>query len=928
MNSRKGKRQMSTVKLRHSRPTIGLLSEVGGSSYYNDLWAGFAGAAPELDVNLICYVGGTINGSEYGFDSQRNILYDVVTGERVDGLIICGTIGNFITTDEFRNFVNRYRPLPMVGITQTPGLPSVIVDNEQGMRNIVTHFIKVHGYRRIAFICGPENNEEAALRYRAYVDALAEYNLPLDPDLVAPGAFIYDTGVDAIRLLLDERKVKFDAVVAANDWMAFGALKALGDRGISVPDDVALGGFDDTREAAASRPSLTTVRQPIHKLGQAGLEVLLKLLAGEQVPEQTMLPTKLVVRRSCACSEPVVAHAAVGPLKRKRKPLQEAIIARREVILSEMVQVVGGSEASLSAEWAERLLDVFAEEIASGLAVGRPDGEAASQSPFLLALDDVLREAVAVNSQVDDWQEALSVMRRHLLPCLTNVATLSRIEDLFSQGRVMVGRVAQWNWARQEVERMRRAEVLSYFSGDLVAAVETEQILDVIGHRLPQLDFSTFYLSFYDGREWRPAEWSRLTLAYDKGERIEVEAGGRRFPTCQLVPDEMFAQERRYTWVVASLNFRENHFGCLILEAGSQEGEIYGTLARQISGALQDSLLVEQLEKRRLQLVTAAEVSRAASSTLDLDELIQQVVDLARERFDLYYAGLFLMEGEWAVLRAGTGEAGRQMLAEGYKLKAGGDSMVGRCVIDRRACIALDVGEGAGGFEAPLLPETRSEMALPLISRGEVIGALTVQSSQEIAFGDKDIAAFQTMADQLANAVTNAWLYEEAQRAYAEVEQQVRERTADLEREMAERERAQAESVRLQQEVIEAQQRAIQELSTPIIPVMERVIVMPLIGSIDTLRARDIMRQLLVGIHQHRAKVVILDVTGVPIVDSNVANYLNKAIQAARLKGARTIVTGISDAVAETIVDLGIDWGAVEILADLRTGLRTVLRAE
>jgi PAS domain S-box-containing protein len=166
---------------------------------------------------------------------------------------------------------------------------------------------------------------------------------------------------------------------------------------------------------------------------------------------------------------------------------------------------------------------------------------------------------------------------------------------------------------------------------------------------------------------------------------------------------------------------------------------------------------------------------------------------------------------------------------------------------------------------------------------------------------------------------------ETMQQAYAQVEKQVEERTAELQREIAERERAQEENARLQQEIIETQKRALQELSTPIIPVMEHIIIMPLIGSVDTMRARDITRALLAGIRQHQAKVVILDITGVPIVDSGVAAYLNRTIQAARLKGARTIVTGISDAVAETIVDLGIDWSEIETLRDLRTGLRAAM---
>ncbi len=160
---------------------------------------------------------------------------------------------------------------------------------------------------------------------------------------------------------------------------------------------------------------------------------------------------------------------------------------------------------------------------------------------------------------------------------------------------------------------------------------------------------------------------------------------------------------------------------------------------------------------------------------------------------------------------------------------------------------------------------------------------------------------------------------EAALKSYSEqLEQMVKERTDELMQEVAERER-------LQQEIIEAQQQSLQELSTPIIPIMDRIIVMPLIGGIDTMRARDITRSLLAGIRSHRAKMVIMDITGVPVVDSGVAAYLNKTIQAARLKGARTIITGISDAVAETIVDLGIDWSSIETVADLQTGLVVAL---
>ncbi len=207
------------------------------------------------------------------------------------------------------------------------------------------------------------------------------------------------------------------------------------------------------------------------------------------------------------------------------------------------------------------------------------------------------------------------------------------------------------------------------------------------------------------------------------------------------------------------------------------DGNVWGALAFARDVTERERLLAD-LAQRSTQLQTAAEVSRAANSILNPDELMRQVVNLVRDRFELHYAGLFLVDqtgewtgeaGRWAVLRAGTGEAGRIQLEQGHKLEIGGESMVGWCVTNKQARIALDVGEEAVRFENPLLPETRSEMALPLIVRGQVIGAMTVQSTQESAFSDEDVAVLQTMADQVAVAIENARLLVETQRALQEV---------------------------------------------------------------------------------------------------------------------------------------------------------------
>ncbi len=166
-------------------------------------------------------------------------------------------------------------------------------------------------------------------------------------------------------------------------------------------------------------------------------------------------------------------------------------------------------------------------------------------------------------------------------------------------------------------------------------------------------------------------------------------------------------------------------------------------------------------ERQAALLQASARVSRSIASILDLNLLFNRTVDIICDEFGFYYAGVFIVDegGEWAVLRAGRGEAGRAMLAERHKLHIGGNSMIGAAIENRSGRIALDVGREAVFFRNPFLPKTRSEMALPLIAGDEVIGALTVQSEVEAAFSDDDITALQTMADQLGVAIANARLY-------------------------------------------------------------------------------------------------------------------------------------------------------------------------
>ncbi len=185
-----------------------------------------------------------------------------------------------------------------------------------------------------------------------------------------------------------------------------------------------------------------------------------------------------------------------------------------------------------------------------------------------------------------------------------------------------------------------------------------------------------------------------------------------------------------------------------------------------------------ELEKRGQQLTASSEVSRRAVSIMDSDLLVREIVDLIKERFDLYYVGLFLVDEsrQWAVLRAGTGEAGRHFLDRGHRIRVG-SGMIGWSVANSQARVAQEARKDDVRLTVPELPDTRSEAAIPLRSRNQCIGALTVQDSRSDVFDPETVAVLQTMADQVAAAIDNTRLLAESQsaleaqrRAYGQLE--------------------------------------------------------------------------------------------------------------------------------------------------------------
>ncbi len=202
-----------------------------------------------------------------------------------------------------------------------------------------------------------------------------------------------------------------------------------------------------------------------------------------------------------------------------------------------------------------------------------------------------------------------------------------------------------------------------------------------------------------------------------------------------------------------------------------QTRQLTNTVERNKYLLQQNQKMFSMLERRHKLLETASRVGQMVTSILDLNELLRHTVNIICSEFNFYYSGIFLVSDDrkWAVLRAGYALAGRKMLDSNYKLPIDEKSMIGRSILTQQAQIALDVAGEESRFKNPFLPNTRSEMALPLIVNSISVGAVTVQSQDLNAFNEEDVTSLQTMADQVAIAINNAKLMRELESANAEI---------------------------------------------------------------------------------------------------------------------------------------------------------------
>jgi len=666
------------------RLTIGFFVSELENAYAQTLCRGIMDAAAAVDANVMIFPGKSPK-VPYDYRYQYNSIYRLANKETVDALILAtGTMVNFLSDEEFKEFYGRYKEIPLVSISiPIEGVSSVLIDNTVGLRGVLEHLTAGHGYKRIAFIGGPESNVEAKERFAVYRDVLREHGLPFDPDLVAVGDFTKYSGVRAVSEFLDVRGVKFRALAAANDEMALSAMEELQRRGYRIPEDIAVVGFDNVESTHFSSPTLTTVAQPIYEQAYKAVELALGLIKGKP-PVNVSLPTSMVLRESCGCFSRSVTSVSAQDGGEASAPvsMDDEDTARIEVLLQK----------------------------ALGYAVeGKLDD--AADLEILKEMNEVVG-AVENHRQMNLrlWQNTLTNFRAKIGIKTQGLDAVVSLEDFFHKMRMLLLETyfkndsRRWGIYINDIVGLR--DVLSQLIRDVN---NPNEALRSIVPNIRNMGISDFYVFLHYALErhsintdWYFASELYLAVTDDMRRPESVEIRGQSMPVSSILDRNLYPNDRRYTFVVSALFYMDEHMGFVVCEPNFVDIHLIESLMVEISCSLKLINLIQarrtierQLQNALEELEKYNEQLSNISETDEMTKLLNRRGFMAHARHMLGMARRMKKDG----LLFFADLDGLKMINDTYGHEEGDNAIMVASVILKKAFRDMDILARLGGDE-------------------------------------------------------------------------------------------------------------------------------------------------------------------------------------------------------------------------------------
>ncbi len=488
-----------------------------------------------------------------------------------DGLIFIGSLGSGSKIQYARRLIDGGFPGLVIG--SDAGSPAITVDNEGGMRQVMEHLVD-HGHRSIAFIAGDkEDLGDSTARVKAYRNGVGEFGLSDDPRLVEYGHSWDEGGRDAMGRIL-KSGVKFTAVMCSNDLSAQGALRALREAGMRIPQDVALTGFDDILEGQAQVPPLASVHYPLFETGYRALLLLQKRIeqGPASVPERTSVSTWLVPRQSCGCLPEIVVQSAIGAI-----PSSPSADVSPAHFMDELSESMLNALLAEKSQWQSDELFHFCDQLAHGFSRSLEDGD---NNHFQSVMNEILQ---CVEMMSDDnthiWQSVVTVLRQGAHAMLKDgrdPVRSRRAEDLLHQARTLLGESADRRYTRLQVSWTGYDDNMSNLTARLISSSNEDQVYDALREDLPQVGLRTCHVAFFEKRDEDPVAVSLL-------HPLDKDAPVLRFETRQFPPPGLYPEGEPFSLVLLPLFIQKEKTGYVAFDGGNLDP--LATLVRQLSSS-------------------------------------------------------------------------------------------------------------------------------------------------------------------------------------------------------------------------------------------------------------------------------------------------------------------------------------------------------
>ena len=589
-----------------NRVTIGFTGIADFRSFIGQEYiAGMMKAAADYDLNFINFAGAIKYSlfDDIDFISHYLKNFRFMKYPLVDGLVTwASSLCSFLDNNTIIHTFNSLKPLPMVdiGFMDIEGVPCVRIDNTSSIALIINHLVEVHGYKKFVFI-GSKISEPHLRRLEAYHTELKKHNIQELPNSIYMTKTMDSVDIAmAVNQLCSAWNLKnhssVDCIITTSDIIANFVIEELDKRGISVPKDVAVTGFNNQYNGITARSPVTTMNLEYFRRGYAAVELLIdRIMNPQTVYETRLVPTTLLVRQSCGCFEKSIIDSGVSFSKSMSTIDQNSSEEEvRTYLLTKVKEIFPQRNDSEIIELIDSIFfDIYEQTEPS-----------ATLRWFQNLLQNIRKDCTLVNSEL---QQNITNLRKIILPMVKDDdKQFSHIENIFHQLRSLVSVFIEYDTLSTR-ENSYLMNNLSQIAMNFASATTGKQIQDVLRYQLSEMEIPGIVLCLSDNMTIDLTSSNIELILPEPPLDIKEKLPFKVYDPASI-PKTFFPHSRRYNLMLEILYHADRYFGYAFLEIGTQNISVYDTVRMLLSNALHSVYLKEGRTKERSMLLSSEQL--------------------------------------------------------------------------------------------------------------------------------------------------------------------------------------------------------------------------------------------------------------------------------------------------------------------------------